>query len=62
MDVLAVSYNDLMARPREQAGRVSAFLGGKANVEAMAQTVDPSLYRNRANAAADGNGATTFPP
>jgi hypothetical protein len=62
MAVLAVSYNDLMERPREQAERVSAFLGGRPDVEAMAQTVDPSLYRNRANAAADRNGATTPPP
>jgi Sulfotransferase domain len=62
LNVLCVSYNDLMERPQVQAQRVSAFLGGKPDVEAMAKTVDPSLYRNRAKAAADCNGATTCPP
>jgi hypothetical protein len=47
MAVLRVSYNDLLAAPTEQAGRVAAFLGGAAAAGAMAQTVDPSLYRNR---------------
>jgi sulfotransferase family protein len=45
--VLRVSYNDLLERPEEPARRVSAFLGGRACVEKMAATVDPSLYRNR---------------
>ena len=41
------SYNDLVERPEGQAERVSAFLDGRANAASMAQTVDPSLYRNR---------------
>jgi hypothetical protein len=45
--VLRVSYNDLVARPCEQAERVKEFLGGRLNVEEMVKTVDPSLYRNR---------------
>src|SRR5262249_19961627 len=45
--VLRVCYNDLVERPGEQAQRVSAFLGGRADVEGMARAVDPSLYRNR---------------
>jgi hypothetical protein len=47
IEVLSVSYTDLMERPEEQAERVSAFLGGHANAGSMSKTVDPSLYRNR---------------
>lgn len=45
--VLRVSYNDLIQRPGREAKRVSEFLGGKPDAEAMAGTVEPSLYRNR---------------
>jgi hypothetical protein len=45
--VLYVSYNDLVERPEAQAERVAAFLGGQADAGRMAETVDPSLYRNR---------------
>jgi hypothetical protein len=47
MTVLRVSYNELIEQSRAQAERVRLFLGGAVNVEAMVQTVDPSLYRNR---------------
>jgi hypothetical protein len=47
MDVLFISYNELLAQPAAQAERLSTFLGGRANAEAMAGTVDPALYRNR---------------
>ncbi len=47
IEVLYVSYNDLVERPEEQAGRIGAFLGSQADVESMARTVDRSLYRNR---------------
>ncbi len=47
IEVLFVSYNDLAQRPEEQAERVSAFLGGKADAGSMSKSVDPSLYRNR---------------
>ena len=47
MKVLRVRYNDLVARPEEQAQRVREFLGGRADVARMARTVDLSLYRNR---------------
>jgi hypothetical protein len=46
-EILRVSYNDLVEQPQVQAERVHSFLGAKANVERMAQTVDCSLYRNR---------------
>jgi len=47
LKVLRVSYNGLIEQPREHAERVRLFLGGLVDVEAMVQTVDPSLYRNR---------------
>jgi hypothetical protein len=51
MEVLCVSYNDLIERPEEQAQRVGDFLregvNGGVNVEKMAQAVDRGLYRNR---------------
>jgi hypothetical protein len=47
MQVLYVRYNDLLAHPEQQAAGVNAFLGGQADVERMAKSVDPSLYRNR---------------
>jgi hypothetical protein len=45
--VLRVRYSDLVQQPGEQAERVCAFLGGRADVEGMVKAVDPSLYRNR---------------
>jgi hypothetical protein len=48
--VLCVNYNELLQQPEEQARRVCEFLGGGANVENMAKSVDPSLYRNRKTA------------
>lgn len=47
MAVLRVSYNELIAGPAEQAARVTEFLGGAADAAKMADSVDPSLYRNR---------------
>lgn len=47
MEVLRVSYNALLAEPDREAERVSTFLDGRMDVKKMAQTVDPSLYRNR---------------
>jgi hypothetical protein len=47
MEVLHVKYSDLVERPEEQSVRVSEFLAGMADAEAMTQAVDPSLYRNR---------------
>jgi hypothetical protein len=47
MKVLYVSYNDLVEHPQEYAERVSAFLGGRANVAGMTESVDSALYRNR---------------
>ena len=47
VDVLYVSYNEVLANPEAQAERVNRFFGGKLDEAAMAQVVDPELYRNR---------------
>jgi hypothetical protein len=47
IEVLHVRYSDIIARPEEQAQRVSSFLHGKADPERMTKMVDSSLYRNR---------------
>jgi len=47
VDVLYVNYNEVLADPRMQAERVSGFYGGKLDVAAMVDVVDPGLYRNR---------------
>jgi hypothetical protein len=47
MEVLRVSYNELVSQPEGSARRVAEFLGGCADVEGMIRTVDASLYRNR---------------
>ena len=47
IQVLYVNYKDLIEHPQEEAERISSFLAGAADAQAMAQAVDPSLYRNR---------------
>lgn len=49
IELLRISYNDLLAQPLEHAQRVRQFLGGDVDIERMVNTVDPSLYRNRKN-------------
>ena len=49
--VLPVHYTEVLAEPLEQARRLAGFLGGGLDVEAMAAVADPTLYRNRAEAA-----------
>ena len=45
--VLRVDYRSAVERPREEAQRINAFLGGGLDVEKMAAVGDPTLYRNR---------------
>jgi hypothetical protein len=47
IQVLYVSYNDVLADPDKAARQVVRFLGEALDVSAMAAVVDPSLYRNR---------------
>jgi hypothetical protein len=42
-----VDYPEVVANPLAEAKRISAFLGGRLDVEAMASAVDTGLYRNR---------------
>jgi hypothetical protein len=44
---VTVNYNQLLCDPVRHLQRVNAFLGGNLNVPAMAEVLDPSLYRNR---------------
>ena len=45
--VLYVGHRDMINDAAGQAKRINEFLGGGLNEQAMAETVDPTLYRNR---------------
>jgi len=45
--VLYVHYSDVLADPRPQIAKINEFLGSNLNIQAMAEAVDPQLYRNR---------------
>jgi Sulfotransferase domain len=45
-----LDYHDVVAEPARAAFEISRFLGRQLDVEAMTQSVDPSLHRNRSNA------------
>jgi hypothetical protein len=47
MELLTVCYQELVHNPHSEARRVNDFLAAQADVERMAQSVDPCLYRNR---------------
>ena len=47
VDVLYLSYNDLLAHPIPQAQAINQFLGGQLDVHRMVNAIDPSLYRQR---------------
>jgi hypothetical protein len=47
MDVLHISYNELLADPTPQAEAINRFLGGQLDVDSMVNAVDPTLYRQR---------------
>lgn len=47
MDVLYVTYHDVIARPREHAETINHFLGGGLDVDAMVSVVDRMLYRSK---------------
>ena len=48
IEVLEVSYNDVMEDPAAQIARINDFLGGELDTPAMQQAAEPQLYRNRA--------------
>ncbi len=47
LSALYVSYNELLASPREHADRVNVFLGGTLDVARMVSVVDQNLYRQK---------------
>jgi hypothetical protein len=47
IETLYIPYNDVMANPVTQIELITRFLGRDLDQIAMAQVVDPSLYRNR---------------
>jgi len=46
-DVFYVSYNDILASPRQTSVLINSFLGGQLDEEKMAAAVDQDLYRQR---------------
>ncbi len=46
--VLRLHYHRVLNQPREISEKLGQFLETKLNVEAMAQQVDQTLYRQRA--------------
>lgn len=47
VSVLYIYYSDVLADPLPQAHRINTFLDNALDPVAMAQVVDPKLYRNR---------------
>ncbi|MEM6333568.1 MAG: sulfotransferase [Planctomycetota bacterium] len=47
MDRLDLAYADAVSDPRSAAEAIAAFLGRPMDLDAMAATVDPALYRQR---------------
>lgn len=46
-ETLYVHYTDIVQNPLSNAKRINAFLDGILDEQAMAEAVDPSLYRQR---------------
>lgn len=47
--VLSINYNAILLDPKSDIFRINEFIGGNLNIEAMAQVLDKSLYRQREN-------------
>jgi hypothetical protein len=47
--VLRVPYHDVLSKPKEIGKQIAEFLQINLELDAMAQQVDASLYRNRSN-------------
>jgi hypothetical protein len=45
---LEINYRQILENHRVEAERINTFLGGRLDVDRMAEVVDPALYRNRA--------------
>jgi hypothetical protein len=49
IEVLYVSYNDVMKDSRPHAERINEFLGGSLNVDEMVTVIDRALYRQQSS-------------
>jgi len=47
IDTLFISYNQILQRPLDEFNRVAEFLEDRVDPSAMAQVVEPSLYREK---------------
>jgi hypothetical protein len=45
--IFHADYNRLLFQPEPTVKRLQGFLGGKLNLHAMLETIDPKLYRQR---------------
>lgn len=52
IELLYIHYSDIMSDPQTAVSRVQRFLGRDLDEQAMIETVDPALYRNRRAAVA----------
>jgi len=46
-DVLYLNHREIIKNPVQQAIKINQFLGGNLDIEKMAESVNPKLYRNR---------------
>jgi hypothetical protein len=47
IEVLYISYNDMLSDPAPQVRQINQFLGGSLDADKILGVVDPSLYRQR---------------
>ncbi len=47
VEILYVSYNDILEDPYPLLEQINRFLGGKLRIDKMAAVIDPALYRQR---------------
>ena len=47
LEYLDVDYNDMLKNPRPQLEAIVQFLGRELDIDTIAATVDPKLYRQR---------------
>jgi hypothetical protein len=47
VEIMYVSYNEMLEAPAEHASRVNQFLGGTLDLAKMVAVVDKALYRQR---------------
>ncbi len=48
MEVIYVSYNDMIETPELEVERINGFLSGGLDIDEMLSVIDKDLYRNRA--------------